>query len=426
MILHPAQSQIVKDNHRFRVVNCGRRFGKTTLAVVEMVGKAVSKKDQIVSYIAPTFQQARDISWNLLRKIAEPITLKVNESRLELTVQSKDGGSSLISLRGWESIETMRGMRNDLLIPDEISSYRNFQSNWQEILRPTLTDTKGQALFLSTPKGFNHFYDLYNKERDDQDYKSFHFTTYDNPFIPVEEINKAKQELTEDRFAQEYLADFRKTEGLVYKEFSREKHLYDTYSGRTVERIAGIDFGFTNPCAILTIIRDADETLWVEEEYYKTGKTDSEIAEYVAAGKFNKVYPDPESPGAIKELTKLKVPVREVIKGKDSIKNGIAKVTELFKTNKLFINKRCENLIYELETYSYPDKKDLHNPDENPIKENDHACDALRYPILMLSAYQQRAKQFVPSNMDRTAIPSLHREPPKMAQQFIPNQFRPR
>lgn len=434
MILHPAQSQIVLDPHRFRVVNCGRRFGKTTLAVVEMVGKAVSQDNQIVSYIAPTFQQARDISWSLLRKVADPVTVKVNESRLELTVKTKYGGTSLISLRGWESIETMRGMRNDLVIPDEVSSYRNFWSNWQEILRPTLTDTKGQALFLSTPKGFNHFYELFNLENKDLDYKSFHFTSYDNPFIPKEEIDKASEELTEDRFAQEYMADFRKTEGLVYKEFDRTKHLYDEFNGKQLEKIAGIDFGFTNPTCVLTIIRDSDETFWVENEWYKSGKTDIEVAEFVASQGFNKVYPDPESPSSIAELVKARVNVREVIKNKDSIKNGITKVAELFKAGKLKINKRCENLIWELETYSYPDKKDMHNPDENPIKENDHACDALRYPLMMVTQYYKQAPQFYPSNMDRTAIPTLKNNSPmgvemgkpKQATQYIPNQFRPR
>src|SRR3990167_7035651 len=112
-----------------------------------------------------------------------------------------------------------RGKKNDFIIPDEVASYRNFWTGWKEVLRPTLTDTQGEGLFLSTPKGYNHFYDLCNLELIDTDYKSFHYTTYDNPHIPVDEIEKAKKELTEDRFAQEYLADFRKTQGLVYKEF---------------------------------------------------------------------------------------------------------------------------------------------------------------------------------------------------------------
>jgi hypothetical protein len=385
LVLHKAQKEIVNDTHRFRVVNCGRRFGKTTLAAVEMTGKAHSKKDQVVSYIATTFQQARDISWNMLRKIAQPITQKVNESRLELTVASQDGGLSLISLRGWESIETMRGMRNDFVIPDEVASYRGFLTGWHEVIRPTLTDTRGSALFLSTPKGFNHFYDLYNQESRDQDYKSFHFTSYDNPFIPREELEKAKLELTEDRFAQEYLADFRKTEGLVYKDFDRIKHVYREGSKviQPIAFFAGVDFGYHNPCGVPFISKDKDNIFYVTREWYKDHKTDEEIAEFVSAQNFNYVYPDPEAPAAIEAMKRKGVNVREVTKSKDSIKSGISVVSELLKQGRLFIHESCENLIWEFETYAYPDKKDMRNNDENPIKENDHLLDALRYALMM-------------------------------------------
>lgn len=382
MELTQAQAIIAKDNHRFRVVNCGRRFGKTTLSAEEIKGKALSKPSRI-AYIAPTYQQARDIAWELFKGELRPIIKTVNESRLEITTHTQNGGESLIVLKGWESIETLRGQQFDFIVIDEIASMRNFWSNWQEVVRPTLTDSRGHGLFISTPKGFNHFYDLYNLENKDKDYKSFHFTSYDNPHIPKEELDKASEELTEDRFAQEYLADFRKTEGLVYKEFNRERHLYTDTDIRLTEFIAGIDFGFTNPAAVVHIKRDSDNHYWVTEEWYKTKRTEVQIAEYVASCKFNRVYPDPESPSAIQALNDKGVSVSEVVKGKDSIKSGIDRVRELFKQNRLHIHSSCVNLISELETYSYPDKRDMHNEDENPIKEHDHALDALRYAIMM-------------------------------------------
>lgn len=400
MNLTPAQSQIVKDKHRFRVVNCGRRFGKTTMATLEMVGKAVYKPKTRVAYIAPTYQQARDIAWQMLKSLTQPIANNINESRLEISIDTTNGGKSELILRGWESVETLRGQKFDFLVIDEIASMRNWWENWHEVLRPTLTDTKGEGLFISTPKGFNHWYELYNLQDKDTDYKSFHFTSFDNPFLPREELEKARKEMTEDRFAQEYEADFRKTEGLVYKEFSRGKHLFDDTEvmGNIVETIAGVDFGHTNPCAVLTIKRDYDNTLWLMDEYYTRGKTDVEVADYVAAKGFNKVFPDPENPNAIEELRRRGVNLRDVIKGKDSVKNGISKVRELFKNGKLRIHKRCVNTIWELETYSYPEKRDMHNPDENPIKENDHAMDALRYVCMMTvpSIERGQAKQFTP------------------------------
>lgn len=387
MQLTLSQSKIASDTHRFRVVNCGRRFGKTYLSVLEMVAKAVYGNDRFIAYIAPTYAQARDIAWQELKKVCVPIANKINESRLEIIVNTVDGGTSTISLRGWESIETMRGQKFHFVVVDEIASMRNWISNWEEVIRPTLTDFKGEALFISTPKGFNHFYHLYNKQDKDSDYTSFHFTTYDNPHIPVEEIDKAKMELTEDRFAQEYLADFRKTEGLVYKEFRRDYHLYNETTDRKprniISKIAGVDFGFTNPTAVVTILKDFDGTYWVESEWYKRGKTDRQVAEYVSACNFNEVYPDPESPSAIAEMDKLGVNTKDVVKNKDSIKNGINRIRGLFKQNKLYIHSSCENLIQELETYSYAEKKPDHNEEENPIKENDHALDALRYALYM-------------------------------------------
>jgi PBSX family phage terminase large subunit len=390
MILSPAQAIIAKDKHRFKVINCGRRFGKTTLAVEEIKGKIAAGKTK-VAYIAPTYQQARDIAWEMLKR--EFVGADFNESRLEIKI-----GNRTIVLRGWEAIETLRGQAFDFIVIDEIAMMRNFWSSWQEVIRPTLTDTQGKVMFVSTPKGFNHFYELYNLEAKDKDYRSYHFTSYDNPYLPREELEKAKQELTEDRFAQEYQADFRKTEGLVYKEFDRQRHLFTNREGiSATSYFAGVDFGFTNPAAVISIKKDRDNKYYVVQEFYKTNKTDEEIAEYVAAQGFNYVYPDPEAPAAIEVLRRKGANIREVTKGKDSVKNGINRIRELFKQGRLLIHSSCENLIWELETYSYPDKKDLHNEEEAPIKENDHALDALRYAIMMQEAQTTaKAQQFYP------------------------------
>lgn len=396
LLLHEAQNKIASSRARFRVINAGRRFGKTVLAVEEMKGLSLARESKI-AYIAPTYGQARDICWEILKRELLPITKKVNESRLELEVMTKEGKSSFISLRGWESVETMRGQSYDLLILDEVASMRNFLTGWNEVLSPTLVDRKGQAMFISTPKGFNHFYDLFNMPEKDKNYESFHFTTYDNPNIPIDEIEREKLSKPENTFAQEYLADFRKQEGLVYKEFRRDLHIYTGLDERKprniISTIAGVDFGFTNPTAVITILKDFDGSYWVDGEWYKRGKTDTQIAEYVMACNFNEVYPDPESPSAIEQMTRLGVNCKEVVKNKDSIKNGIDRVRALFLQRKLFIHSSCANLINELETYAYPEKRPDHNEDENPIKENDHALDALRYALFMDEPHNVR--QFI-------------------------------
>lgn len=401
MQLTPSQAIIANDNHRFRVLNCGRRFGKTTEAIEELKGYIlVAQEGEKMCYIAPTYQQARDIAWEMLIKEFRPTILNKNEARLELLVMNKEGKGVLLVLRGWESIETLRGQKFKFIVIDEVASMRNFWLGWQEVLRPALTDLKGHCLFISTPKGFNHFYDLYNLQNKDNDYKSFHFTTYDNPFIPIEEIEKAKQELPENTFAQEYMADFRKQEGLVYKEFSRDRHIFEGEVKNVTEYMAGIDFGFTNPTAVIHIKRDGDDNYFVTEEWYKTQRTEPQIAEYVQSCNFNRVYPDPEAPSAIEAINQKGVQVVEVIKNKDSIKVGIDRVRSLLKQGKLKIHKSCVNLISEFETYAYPEKRPERNEEENPIKEHDHALDALRYALATNKSdnyinAEQRARHYI-------------------------------
>jgi PBSX family phage terminase large subunit len=375
MIFHKAQKIVAKSNKRFRVVLCGRRFGKTTLSIYEMIAKAIAKDDRRIAYVAPNYQQARDIAWEQLKRICLPIALKTNEQRLEIEVRTQDGGKSYITLRGWESIETLRGQLFDFLVLDEVASYRNFWTGWHEVIRPTLTDRKGEALFIGTPKGFNHFYDLYNTE--DKDYESFHFTSYDNPHIPKEEIDKAKEEIGEDRFAQEYMADFRKMEGLVYKEFDRERHVGEQSFIGSEEVICGIDFGYTNPSAILKIVRNNDN-YHVEEEWYQPRVSTDQIAS--VAIKYNpvRVYPDPAEPDRIEQLRDKGLYVEHVSK---DIVAGIDTVHALLKQGRLSVSPKCTNLIYEFETYCYPDSKGDRNEEEKPTKMNDHALDALRYAL---------------------------------------------
>lgn len=343
-----------------------------------MVAKAVYGKDRKICYLAPTYQAARDITWEQLKKVVLPIVESINESRLEITVRTKDGGTSVIYLKGWEAVETLRGMRFDFLVLDEVASYRNFWAGWHEVLRPTLTDVRGEALFISTPKGFNHFYDLYNTVSDD--YKSFHFSTYDNPHIPKDEIDTAKKELEENRFEQEYMGNFRKAEGLVFKSFDRTKHVTEESPTSIADTIAGIDWGYTNPAASYRIRIDADKGYWIDSEYYKTGQTTEAIVEAVKLMNPSKVYADPAEPDRCEIAKKLGLNVREVSK---DIEAGIDVMQELFKQNRIHISQDCKNLIYELETYHYPETKQGQNEKETPVKDTDHAIDCIRYAIYM-------------------------------------------
>ncbi|NCU42683.1 MAG: hypothetical protein EOM19_08345, partial [Candidatus Moranbacteria bacterium] len=181
---------------------------------------------------------------------------------------------------------------------------------------------------------------------------------------------------TEDRFAQEYLADFRKTEGLVYKEFSRGMHVTEEQPNSVIDVLTGIDWGFTNPASVYRVRVDSDRHYWIDSEFYKTKQTTEQIIEYAKTLKSNKCYPDPAEPDRLEMARRAGLNVRDVSK---DIEAGIDAVRELFKQGRIHIDPSCKNLIWELETYHYPDKKPGLNEREIPVKENDHACDCIRY-----------------------------------------------
>lgn len=385
LTLHDAQRKIAEDTHRYRIVRCGRRFGKTEFAIEDIIVNAVWNDGKVL-YVAPTQKQARDIIWDKLKNRVEEIATKVDETKLEVRIPNKHGGESLIVLGSWEKVENLRGNEFCHIVLDEVREMKKspgFMYYWKNTLKPTLLTTGGTADFLSTPNGFDHFYELTQEALNDDDWIEFHFTSYDNPFNPKEELDKLQETEPDDVFAQEYMAEFRKRTGLVYPEFHRQRHIFEREAPEAAEVIAGVDFGYTNPAAVLTIVRDKDDSYWVTEEFYESGRTSEQIAEYVAANNYNKVYPDPASPEAIKHMRDRRVNVIDVIKGGDSITNGINKIRALLKQGRLKIHSSCKNLIYEIEQYHFPNRRLDSNAPEVPVKENDHALDALRYALMM-------------------------------------------
>lgn len=393
MELHQKQKDVANDKHRFRILNWGRKSGKTELAIEEIIGYAVvpspyHKKPPKISYIGETRKEAKRIAWDRAKLRTKPIWYKApNETNLELyiRIQKKtpdDPEYSTVFFDGWENVGALIGEEFDFIVLDEVAKFRNWWSGWQNVLRPTLTPRKGAAMFISRPQGLNHWFDLYNVPLKNPNFAAFTCTAYDNPFVDPAEIREAQGDLPEDKFAQEYLAEFRKMEGLVYKEFNRSTHLFDDNTERRglAEVIAGVDFGFTNPSVILRIEHDTDNNYWITDEWYKAGQTTAQLIEVAKSLKINTFYPDPAEPDRIQEMKNAGLNIREVSK---DIEKGIDSVHELFKQNRLHVHMRCLNLISELESYHYPEKRPDQNEPEVPVKEKDHACDALRYALHM-------------------------------------------
>ena len=174
-------------------------------------------------------------------------------------------------------------------------------------------------------------------------------------------------------------------EGLVYKQFDRDTHLFDQYTHRVpvMSVYVGVDFGFTNPTAIIRIEHDIDNHFWVTTEWYKREKLMPEIIEQAKIMKGNAYYPDPAEPDRIEEMRRAGINIHDVSK---DLEAGIGTVQSLFKQNRLHIHKDCENLISELETYRYAEARPELNLPEEPVKENDHGLDALRYVLHMVAS----------------------------------------
>ena len=245
MELHKTQKIVAESKKRYRVVNCGRQWGKTFLSCSEMMGRAYYLSDQSIAYFATTRDQARNIAWANLKDMTRPLwSRKPNETLLELYIRNQYRNENVITLRGFENVETARGQQFNMMILDEVASMPRFKYAWEAILQPTLLFRKGEAMFISTPKGYNHFNDLYQKEQHSKEWQSFTFTTYDNPYIEKQEIENIRQQVTTDYFNQEYLAMFTRFTGLVYKEFNQDVHVdyFDHDFNSHAEYLFGLDF----------------------------------------------------------------------------------------------------------------------------------------------------------------------------------------
>lgn len=367
--------------------------------------------------VSPTYRQGKQNHWQELQKeIPRQWVAKKNEVELSITLRN----GSVIELKGAENPDGLRGVKLRGLVVDEIASIRNWGWLWQEVLRPTLTDYEASAIFISTPKGYNHFYDLFQAgQLTDSEYKSWRFTSYDNPYIPKGDIDAAKKELTEDTFYQEYMADFRKYTGLVYKEFDRSVHVIEPFDiDQSWQVFRCLDFGSTNPTACLWIAVDGDDNWFVYDEHYQTGQTIDYHAGVINSRSQRPIvatYGDPSGAQWISEFQQRGIYITPANKetGQNQegwVRFGIEKVAEKLKvipgkytesvssinrtelgspshaeagSPSLFIFSTCINTLKEIETYRWKEKsvtqaQDLNAP-EAPEKANDHAMDALRY-----------------------------------------------
>jgi hypothetical protein len=399
--LSKPQKQVLECDKRFRVLITGRRFGKTFLAVTELAKFARYPKKK-VWYVAPTYRMAKDIVWfELVDKLTKHKWIKkTNNSDLSILLRN----GSQISLRGADNENSLRGVGLDFLVMDEFADVK--EHAWYEVLRPTLSDKNGSALFCGTPRGYGNWsYNLFSKE--DNNWASFQFTTLDGGQVSANEIEQAKADLDERTFNQEYMASFVNYAGQIYYNFDRKENVIDKYEPKTAEIHIGMDFNIDPMSAVVTEIQ-GDKIIIYDEIILYSSNTDEMVQEIKTrySGKHIFIYPDPASKqrktsaGGTTDLSILKNAgfnmrvrnnhplIRDRINAVNTkLKNANGKRT-------LFIANNCKNVLKSIERQIYKEGTSVPDKDNN----YDHMNDALGYLVEYLFPVR---REFSPSAPQR-------------------------
>ena len=304
--LHRKQRVVMHDRHRFRVVVAGRRWGKTVTAKTALINAASGAPNQLVWYVAPTYQMARGILWEDLKSAIPREWIKkngINETRMSIRLIN---GSS-IHLKGADKPDTLRGVGINFLVMDEVQDIK--EDTWKLVLRPTLSAVGGKALFIGTPKSYNWLYDIYVEGQKGDIYKdakgrdvvnpwiSWQFPTYTSPFIPRKELRDAWREMDPKSFAQEFMASFETMSGRVYYSFDRNEHVGDYSFNPNLPIIIGQDFNIDPMSSVICQIQ-ADGEIWVVDEIILQGSNTEETGNEIARRYYRQmnnvtIYPDP-------------------------------------------------------------------------------------------------------------------------------------
>lgn len=388
--LNKWQRSVWGDPSRYLILNCGRRAGKSTFAALKMAEFVQKNPNSIVYYVSPSYRQSKSIMWNILRDyIPSHWVVKSNET--ELTLWMANG--SRIELKGADADpHSLRGVRVDFLVGDEVAYFRNWKTVWYDVLRPTLIDSEGKAILISTPQGFNFWYELYNV--DDTDYSSYTFSSYDNEYIPRTELDKLKGQYDEETFQQEIMARFVRVSGMVYKEWDINSLFKQIPYDENLPVHVTIDYGVNDPTAIIWLQKHGSELRAID--YYE--KANSDIAHHAQVIN-SKPYHTPELitadpySGNARNMTTNTTPNDEFAKHgihirsprKLDIPNQI-RVAHKYMKN-LYVDKSLERLRDCILNYRYPEKKEniLDQSNEKPIHdEYSHAMRALEYYFLAI------------------------------------------
>ena len=418
--LKPPQMQVFLSPHRFRLLVAGRRFGKTFLAQTELL-RAARGKGRVAWYVAPSYKQAKRIAWGPLKQLTRPYwASKPNETDLRIEL----AGGGTIAVRGADAYDSLRGEGIDFAVLDEYASM--VPAAWHSVLRPMLADRLGEALFIGTPQGFNHFYDLYSDAEGRPGWAVFHFTTEQGGNVLQEELASAAGEMDERLYRQEFHASFEELRsGRVYWGFDRTLDVSEVEFDPRFELCWTLDFNIDPACSLLCqIVHDRvhvlDEIALSNSNTYEVCKDFSRRAETILGSRnkraasairiFGDATGDSRKSSAYKTDWQI---IREFFRDHqqifsphyslpdgnplvaDRINCVNAKIVNAKGERRVTVNRRCTQLIKDLEQVCW--KTDASG---NKLREVDssnpartHTSDALGYLIAQKFPMQRGVPQ---------------------------------
>ena len=382
------QHLISSSNKRFRVLISGRRFGKTYLAITEMM-KFASKPNQRIWYVAPTFKMAKDICWASLKEVLNQFNWieDINETTMTITIRKTN---STISLKGADNYDALRGTGLNFLILDEFADID--KRTWFEVLRASVADTLGKVLFCGTPKGYGNWsYEMYLKGKQDPEWDSFQFTTIQGGMVSKKEIEQAKQDIDIRTFRQEFEGTFENYAGAVYYNFHPVENVIKKDIDWNKPFHIGMDFNVDPMSACVSQI-EKDKIYVVDEIVIYSSNTDEmcqEIKDRYGTKVPIFIYPDPASrqrktsAGGRTDLSILqnagfKVKVKHKHPAvRDRINAVNSKLKDSNGKRHIFVSHSCKTIIKGLQRQTYKENTNI------PDKEDgfDHMNDALGYKI---------------------------------------------
>jgi len=398
------------DGARFIVACCGRRFGKSYSAAreIELVLTAPGTESWIV---APTYTTSDKI----FRMIYDEMVIKKGYKPSQFSNKEQilkfdwEAGSSILCGKSAEHPGGLIGSGCDLVVIDESAKVPNLKRIWEMYVRPTLSDKKGKAIFISTPDGFSHFYELFLQGKVEKNWYSFNSPSWENVYAFPDgeddpDLIEARRTLSKEVYYQEFGAEFTSLSGKVYNDFTRTDNVGDYKCQYNLPVFLSIDFGYRCPAVVFfQVVRDKNgiEHIHIFDEIiHKRNLRTADLVDLIKEKKYRitRVFGDPAgyqvqaSVGVgeadiFHQMTGYRVySVRD--KASRNINSGISHVRNFVLsqdgTRRLHIDENCNGIIEDFEGYRYPDEAEGKDLKEAPLKDglHDHGMDAIRYGIL--------------------------------------------